>query len=178
MDLREKKTKRSIKQAFMQLRSQKPLERISVKELAKLAEISKATFYLHYHDLYDLSDQLQKEVIQNVLNSIQQPEVLLSDIPKFTNMLFHAFEENQAQIDILFSGAQSAVLPLSIERELKEYIFQFVPQARNNAKYNIVLSYQILGGFYIYQNYREKYGLDYIMNVLNDVCRITYPKAE
>lgn len=178
MDLREKKTKRSIKQAFMQLRAQKPLERIRVKELAELAEISKATFYLHYHDIYDLSDKLQKEVIQNVLNSIQQPEVLISDIPKFTEMLFRAFEENQAPIDILFSGAQSAVLPLSIERELKEYIFQFVPQARNNAKYNIVLSYQILGGFYVYQNYRKQYGVEYIMNVLNDVCRITYPKTD
>lgn len=178
MDLREQKTKKSIKQAFMQLRAKKPLERIRVKELAELAEISKATFYLHYHDIYDLSDQLQKEVIQNVLNSIQQPQVLLSDIPKFTRMLFHAFEENQAPIHILFSDAQSAVLPLSIERELKEYIFQFVPQARHNAPYNIVLSYQILGGFYIYQNYREKYGLDYILNVLSDVCQITYPKTE
>ena len=178
MDLREKKTKRSIKNAFMQLRAQKPLERISVKALAELAEISKATFYLHYRDIYDLSDQLQKEVIQNVLSSIQQPEVLLSDIPKFTEILFHAFENNQAQIEILFSGSQSAILPLSIEQELKEYIFQFVPQARNNVQYNIMLSYQILGGFYVYQSYYKKYGIDYIMNVLNDVCRITYPKTE
>lgn len=61
MDLRTIKTKRNIKNAFIQLRTKKPLERITVKELAELAEISKATFYLHYHDVYDLSDQLQKK---------------------------------------------------------------------------------------------------------------------
>ena len=58
MDLREKKTLRAIRTAFLQLRGQRPLEKITVKELCELAEISKATFYIHYRDLYDLSDRL------------------------------------------------------------------------------------------------------------------------
>ena len=37
MDLREIKTQRSIRNAFLQLRSEKPLERIRVKERAELA---------------------------------------------------------------------------------------------------------------------------------------------
>jgi len=61
MDLREKKTLRAIRTAFLQLRGQRPLEKITVKELCELAEISKATFYIHYRDLYDLSERLQKE---------------------------------------------------------------------------------------------------------------------
>ena len=32
MDLREKKTKRNIRNAFIELRAKKPLERISIKE--------------------------------------------------------------------------------------------------------------------------------------------------
>ena len=47
MDLREKKTKRSIAAAFLALRAAKPLERITIRELAEKAEISKATFYLN-----------------------------------------------------------------------------------------------------------------------------------
>ena len=78
MDLREKKTKRSIKNAFIKLRSSKPLERITIKELVALAEISKATFYLHYKDIYDLSDYLQKELIQNILQSLEHPELLVT----------------------------------------------------------------------------------------------------
>ena len=84
MDLREKKTKRKIRNAFFELRAKKPLERISIKELAELAEISKATFYLHYKDIYDLSEILQKEVIDNVLNCISRPNLYLTDELQFT----------------------------------------------------------------------------------------------
>ena len=52
MDLRVKKTKNSIINAFLKLRAKKSLERITVKELSDLAEINKATFYLHYKDIY------------------------------------------------------------------------------------------------------------------------------
>ena len=58
LDQREIKTKRAIKNAFLMLRAQKPIEKITIRELAALAEISKATFYLHYQDIYDLSEQI------------------------------------------------------------------------------------------------------------------------
>lgn len=45
MDMRIEKTRRSIINAFLQLRAQKPLEKITVKELSALAEINKATMY-------------------------------------------------------------------------------------------------------------------------------------
>lgn len=177
MDLREKKTKRSIKNAFIELRAHKPLERITVKELVEKAEISKATFYLHYHDIYDLSDHLQKEVIQDVLNGLEQPELLLKDSTAFTAALFHAFHTRQTLIDILFSGSQSAVLPMNVEQELKKYIFEHIPSARENAQFHILLTYQILGGFHVYQQYHKKYDIDFIMNVLSDATKIPYQKA-
>lgn len=103
MDLREKKTKRNIKDAFLQLRAHKPLERITVKELSEMAEISKATFYLHYKDIYDLSEQLQDDIIQKILENIQHPDLFLSDTAQSTYELFHAFCSYQSLIDILFS---------------------------------------------------------------------------
>ena len=73
MDLREMKTRRSITNAFIAIRSKKPLERITVKELCEKAEVSKATFYLHYHDIYDLSDTLQQNVIKDILKYVETP---------------------------------------------------------------------------------------------------------
>ena len=175
MDLREKKTKRSIKNAFIKLRSTKPLERITIKELVESAEISKATFYLHYRDIYDLSDSLQKELIQDILQSLDQPELFLSDITAFTSALFYAFSDHHSMIEILFSGSQSAILPLSIEKELKEYIFKIIPSARDNAKFNILLTYQILGGYHAYQQYYPNYGIDYIVDVIKEITGNSLP---
>ncbi len=168
MDLREKKTKRSIKNAFIQLRSQKPLEKISVKELTELAEISKATFYLHYHDIYDLSHQLQMEVIQNILDSLHNPDMFLSNEAQFTKDLFHAFLSQQTLIDILFSGSQASVLPISIEEGLRKLIFELIPEAQNDAKLNIILSYKIQGGYYAYQKHHNQYNIDYILDIISE----------
>lgn len=56
MDLRIKKTKRAIRSAFAELIKEKPMEKITVKEIAELAEINKTTFYAHYETVYDLVD--------------------------------------------------------------------------------------------------------------------------
>ena len=56
MDLRIQKTEKAIKNAFLELRAGKPLEKITVKELCGLALINKSTFYSHYDDIYALSE--------------------------------------------------------------------------------------------------------------------------
>lgn len=52
IDLRIVKTKRAIQTNFLELLSHKPIDKVSVTELVKKAEISKGTFYLHYLDIY------------------------------------------------------------------------------------------------------------------------------
>ena len=47
MDIRVKKTKRAIQKAFVALLREKPIEKITVKEIAERAEINKTTFYSH-----------------------------------------------------------------------------------------------------------------------------------
>ena len=103
MDQREIKTKRAIKNAFLILRAQKPIEKITIRELAALAEISKATFYLHYQDIYDLSEQIGKEVLTNILNSISRPENVLEKPDVFTREITTGFFSQINLIQLLFS---------------------------------------------------------------------------
>ena len=58
MDKRAQKSRSSIINTFLEIRSKKPLEKITVTELCKKADLNKSTFYVHYHDIYDLSEQL------------------------------------------------------------------------------------------------------------------------
>lgn len=169
MDLREKKTKRSIKNAFLQLRAQKPLERITIKELSELAEISKATFYLHYKDIYDLSSQLQNEVIQNILDCVIQPGIPFMDTVKITQALFEAFCTHQSLIDTLFSGSQAAVLSSSIEQGIKEYVFRTIPGACSDKTLNVLLSYQIYGSYYAYWNNYKQFGNAQVLDTLDAI---------
>jgi AcrR family transcriptional regulator len=150
MDIREIKTKRAIYNAFMKMRSESTLEEIKVKSLAAEAEISKATFYLHYRDIYDLSEQLQKELIREILCCVSDPALFLTSPRQSFIELEKAFYLQKDKVIILFSGKQELRLAAILEQEIKEAVFKARPELRGDLKTNVRLSFQILGSFCSY----------------------------
>ena len=47
-DRRQRKTKIAVQNAFMRLMLEKDIAKITVKDVATLADINRSTFYLHY----------------------------------------------------------------------------------------------------------------------------------
>ena len=92
IDRRVRKTRQQLQDGFIYLRKQKDLKDITVKELCELTDLNRGTFYLHYKDIYDLSEQLEESLFvsfQEVLdkhsiayedNPIDTPEPLLRDV--------------------------------------------------------------------------------------------------
>lgn len=62
-DKRIVKSREKIQNALINLLSTYNFDEISVKDICKLAEISRGTFYLHYQDKYDLVSKYQKSVM-------------------------------------------------------------------------------------------------------------------
>lgn len=106
MDLRIQKTRAAIKSAFLELRRKKPIEKITVTELAKLAEINKATFYLHYSDIYSLADEMEDEVIDDILSEIQGLNKFFDDPRKYTAEMRRALLNNLSTLNSVFSGSR------------------------------------------------------------------------
>lgn len=61
-DLRVKKTKQAIRNAFKDMICDMDYEEMSIKELASRAQINRKTFYLHYQNLNDVMNELQDEI--------------------------------------------------------------------------------------------------------------------
>ncbi len=53
-DLRVRRTRKLLREALMSLVEEKGYEAVSVREVAELAMVNRATFYAHYEDKYDL----------------------------------------------------------------------------------------------------------------------------
>ena len=123
MDIRIEKTEKAIRNAFLELRAAKPLEKITVRELCSLACINKSTFYSHYEDIYALSQTLESETITAVLTNIsRQQEAPFKDPDVFTRNLYIALVSNHSLINILFSGTEKSHLGDCLEAELKRLI--------------------------------------------------------
>lgn len=169
LDRRTLKTKRSIQNAFIKLRSKKDIEQITVKELAELAEISKATFYLHYRDIYDLSDSFGTEIIENIVKGISDPHDVINNPARFTRTLANGFVVHRSMIEIIYSGSQSHKLADSIERSVRRLVFDLYPEYRNSISSNLKLSYRIKGAFYAFYDNLDKFGEDVL---IDELCRL------
>ncbi|WP_207706266.1 TetR/AcrR family transcriptional regulator [Clostridium sp. HBUAS56017] len=53
-DRRYRRTQNQLKKAIIELLKVKNINQISVRELSEMADINRATFYLHYKTPYDL----------------------------------------------------------------------------------------------------------------------------
>lgn len=171
MDYRIEKTKQSIRGVFIELRSRKALERITVKELCELAKINKSTFYAHYRDIYDLSEQIESEIISDIIAGINSIEDVFSNIFEFTKALFTAYAERNSLITAIFSGSRKEQLPKRIHAAVKELYFTQYPQLADDPEKNIILTFSVYGSYYAFSENRE-YGDNAVIDVIGEASSV------
>ena len=71
-DARVRYTKMVIKNSLVKLLAEKPLTKVTVKEICELSEINRATFYKYYCDPYDLLDKMEQEFLEELENNVSQ----------------------------------------------------------------------------------------------------------
>ncbi len=173
MDLRVQKTKNNIINAFIKLRTRKPIDKITIKELSEAAMINKATFYLHYKDIYDLSDSIEDELIRNCLQSIPNPDTLFSKqgFEELTQIM-----QSQGELfNIIFSDSRTDVLITKLDAGLKQLFFQTHPEFIDNIKTNVTLTALIHGCFYTYFQYKDDPNSAAVIEGLSQICESCYP---
>lgn len=168
MDLRTERTKRSIINAFIELRATKPIEKITVKELAEHAYINKATFYSHYKDIYDLSEQLEEEAILSVLKSLSDPKKLISSPRQGAMELAFALYSQTNLFHTLFSDSRASLFADKLEKGLKQLINAEYPEYQNDLKWDICLSVSIQGGLRAFLTHSDK-DMNEVVQIIGDI---------
>jgi AcrR family transcriptional regulator len=61
-DRRVRRTKKLLRQGLAEALKEKPLKAITVKEISDRIDINRGTFYLHYQDIYDMTEKIGEEM--------------------------------------------------------------------------------------------------------------------
>lgn len=118
------KTRRLIKNTFIKMLSEKKeISKISVSDLVARAEISRATFYAHFDDIYSVAEEFENELIEEFFTNAK---VLATDnYDKFFEALFAFLKENDENYkmmcrsnDVLFSAKRLTTLGINKLLEL------------------------------------------------------------
>lgn len=140
MDLRIVKTRKAIREAFLQLRMKTPLERIKVKDLCDLALINKTTFYKHHMDIYALNEELEKEAMEKLMSSFEARDALFSDPESFLLGLPIAIDECQDLLEPLFSGRKDVFFG-KLEQTIKD---RYLSHAKSESE--VINTIFLIGG--------------------------------
>ncbi len=140
MDLRIFKTKRQIKDAFLKLRRQYMPERIKVKDICSLAMINKTTFYKHYVDSYELSEEIDDNSVESVIEKFPEKTNFFKSPKAYVECLARALECEAENLRIVYRG-RIDVFCAKLEDKLKK----FYDGAEQTAEKKYTLSFFIKG---------------------------------
>lgn len=69
---RVKYTKMVLKSSLLKLMKDKPINKITVTDICKMADINRGTFYIHYFDAYDLLEKIENDLFIQISESIEK----------------------------------------------------------------------------------------------------------
>lgn len=90
------RSRRLIREAFLALLQEKKLEKITVTDIVKRADINRSTFYAHYPDVMGLVEELVNDIITRSMGLVRDIDIrdIFRDPMPFLTALISIGQEN------------------------------------------------------------------------------------
>jgi AcrR family transcriptional regulator len=115
-------TRSVIKDSLYELLEQKPLSKVTVKELCHNADINRSTFYSHYKDVYDLVEQLEDIQYQKVMDAINEQTLLKQNQTDTFITILTVLKEMEHDLKLIELNPDSMVIVDKMIKKVSEYI--------------------------------------------------------
>lgn len=99
-------TRRDFISAFCDCYAERPIEKITVKEVAERAGYSRVTFYNYFNDVYDLLEQIEDEFISQIANGIGRSIEADRDFRNFVYAFQKLIAENEFYSQIFLKNSR------------------------------------------------------------------------
>lgn len=153
-DRRTLYTRRTIKDALLELVEKGPYDKITVASLCRQAEITRATFYLHFQGLDEVLNELLDEAL-----AVAESVVRQADLP----------ERMEAQEKLLKTGTAE-------DLRRNQWMLSPCQRVADDPKYRVIFQDPTLSGYVINRIYRME--RDETVPYLADRCHISRDQAD
>lgn len=135
---KNRKTRKLIQESFMKILEEKSFELITIANIAEDAKLNRGTFYLHYQDKYDLLDQIEQQLFDEIgsrIDELQQHysalETVEEELEYLAAALFSSIELQAPSLKLFLGDKGRAGFHLRFKQAFTEKI-------RKNIEENIV----------------------------------------
>ena len=114
------RTDRAIQSALLSLLGKKPFEKITVQDILDETPVSRATFYKHFHDKFEIVERIQDEILHT---HTELRNALSQATPDQYPALVERFSLRYREISQLLMKVQTerVNLPLALVEEARNY---------------------------------------------------------
>ncbi len=151
-------TKADLKEAFWRLYAETPIEKITVGQVCTLAGYNRGTFYLHYHDLYEMLATIEDtliagmtECVEACMKHLQRDSSKLSCVAACRDVVLY-YERNKHYISVLLGQRGDPAFTYRLKDSLKPLWREYVigPQTeRPEAEIDLLLEYTLAGTLFM-----------------------------
>ena len=178
IDRRAMKTRNAIFEALAELLCEKELRKITIQELSDKADVHRVTIYKHFLDIYDIYEQLEKSVLQEIGLLITEygekatfeiyPSFFkyITENPKIFKMIFSPHNTTMLYMKLLnlVEGLNRVILSEKFGVDIYDSRIQYVIRYHSNG------CLAIIGGWVLSDFEQSK---DFIVKMLTDLDRST-----
>ncbi len=160
------KTRNLIKTTFAELiNEKKQLNKITVTELVKRANITRSTFYTHYDNIYEVAEDYQLQTIELICNDnikLHSKE----EVQKYFVNIINCLKENEKIYKLLLSANESILFLEKLKKIAIEKIYAALKNSYSDKYLYLTISFFVNGiimELFKYFRNESDYSLDEIL---------------
>ncbi|MBR5320025.1 MAG: TetR/AcrR family transcriptional regulator [Peptococcaceae bacterium] len=169
-------TKAALVDAFWQLYTTKPIEKISVKDITDLTGVYRSTLYYYFADIYAILEYIEENILQDwealiaETFSRHQKTLLSGNIVALASLAVPFYEKHGEHIAVLLSHSGDPLFQQKIKDTLRSKLFSMLQISTSNTDAQIVFEACSSGLLAVFVKvYNEKLPLEYVAQVIQKI---------
>lgn len=150
------RSRKLINEALADLLTEKPLDKITVTDVVRRADINRGTFYAHYKDIPDVVDHLVHQTFATIRDAMMAQPMTPSGIGMaLLSTIQQLLEENLPYYRKLFNSSASSIMQEQLVGIVLDFMLEhkerFYPGSQEN--YQILIRFCAGGLSNLYQDW-------------------------
>lgn len=169
----QNKTYDDFIEAFWILYEKKDINKIRVREICEIAGYNRSTFYNHFIDVYDVLDQIENKILQEVIEMTSDGYSIWSREDS-TKRYTELYERNSKYLKLLSNEEKGSHFSYKLIKVIDNVLGERVYFSSDNEESELVREYHINGSVAMIMKYfrgETNLPLDKIIDFALEVCK-------
>lgn len=163
-------TRKSIFEAFWTVYQQKPIDRITIKDISDTAHIHRSTFYRYFTDIYNVLDQFELRILDEI--SMTRDRIYgnqeLYDLLSHADVMVRAMKEYAPIIYRLTGPDGDPAFRGKLRKQMFLYFSRFTYSTEHSLESEYLFNFifmNILANLNFWYEHRREYTLEQIVEL-------------